>query len=123
AAERVLIATGARTAVPPIPGMDDVDWVDHVSALELTEVPDSLLVVGAGPVGLEFAQIFARFGSRVTVVSHGEQIAARADADAASVLQAALEEEGIVIVLNGDLQSVAGNGHQLDAALAGGTVP
>src|SRR3954468_7427864 len=79
-AEKVLIATGGRTAVPPIPGIGDVDWIDHISALELTEVPESLLVVGAGPVGLEFAQIFARFGSRVTVVNHGPQIAARADA-------------------------------------------
>ena len=54
-------------------------WIDHVSALELDEVPESLLVVGAGPVGLEFAQIFARFGSRVTIVNSGPQIAARAD--------------------------------------------
>ena len=52
-AERILIATGGRTAVPPIPGIDQVEWLDHVSALELEEVPESLLVVGAGPVGLE----------------------------------------------------------------------
>src|SRR5262245_17518438 len=67
-AERVLVATGGRTAVPPISGIEDIEWIDHISALELTEVPEALLVVGAGPVGLEFAQIFARFGSRVTVV-------------------------------------------------------
>jgi pyruvate/2-oxoglutarate dehydrogenase complex dihydrolipoamide dehydrogenase (E3) component len=57
-AENVLIATGGRTAVPPVPGIEDVEWIDHVSALELTDVPESLLVVGGGPVGLEFAQIF-----------------------------------------------------------------
>jgi mercuric reductase len=106
-AEKVLIATGGRTAVPPIRGIDGVQWLDHVSALELTEVPESLLVVGAGPVGLEFAQIFARFGSRVTVVNHGPQIAARADADAAAEVQAALEDEGIDVVLNGTVESVA----------------
>ena len=106
-AEKVLIATGGRTAVPPIPGIDDVEWIDHISALELTEVPESLLVVGAGPVGLEFAQIFARFGSRVTVVNHGAQIAARADADAARELQAALEEEGIEIVLDATVEQVS----------------
>jgi len=99
-AEKVLIATGGRTAVPPIPGIDGVQWLDHISALELTEVPESLLVVGAGPVGLEFAQIFARFGSHVTIVNHGPQIAARADVDAAAELQAALEDEGIDVVLN-----------------------
>src|SRR5690349_6002092 len=82
-AEKVLIATGGRTAVPPIPGIEEIEWIDHISALELTEAPESLLIVGGGPVGLEFAQIFARFGSRVTVVNHGAQIAARADAEAA----------------------------------------
>ena len=106
-AEKVLIATGGRTAVPPIPGIEEADWIDHVSALELTEVPDSLLVVGAGPVGLEFAQIFARFGSRVTVVNNGGQIAARADADAARELHAALEGEGIDILQNAAIERVA----------------
>jgi pyruvate/2-oxoglutarate dehydrogenase complex dihydrolipoamide dehydrogenase (E3) component len=101
-AERILIATGGRTAVPAIRGIEDVAWLDHVSALELDRVPQSLLVVGAGPVGLEFAQIFARFGSRVTLVGHGTQIAARADTDAANELAAALQDEGIDIVLDGD---------------------
>ena len=91
--------------MPPIPGIEQIDWIDHISALELEEVPESLLVVGGGPVGLEFAQIFARFGSRVTVVNHGPQIAARADADAADELRLALEEEGIEIVLNTSVHS------------------
>jgi mercuric reductase len=56
-AERILIATGSRTAVPSAPGIEDIDWIDHITALELGEVPESLLVVGGGPVGLEFAQI------------------------------------------------------------------
>src|SRR5215813_10022561 len=60
--DRVLIATGSRTAVPPVDGIDDIDWLDHVSALELEEVPASLHVVGAGAVGLELGQAFARFG-------------------------------------------------------------
>ena len=97
-AERILIATGGRTAVPPIPGIEQVDWIDHISALELDRVPESLLVIGAGPVGLEFAQIFARLGSRVAIVNHGTQIAARADTEAANELQAALEEEGIEVI-------------------------
>ena len=72
-ADRILIATGSRTAVPPIEGIDEIDWIDHVSALELTELPESMLVVGGGPVGLEFAQIFARFGSRVTIVQGADR--------------------------------------------------
>jgi pyruvate/2-oxoglutarate dehydrogenase complex dihydrolipoamide dehydrogenase (E3) component len=118
-ADKILIATGGRTAVPPIPGIEDVEWIDHISALELTEVPESLLVVGGGPVGLEFAQIFARFGSRVTVVNQGDQIAARADADAARELQAALEDEGIEIVLNSTVDRVA----PTEAVVAGRTLP
>lgn len=121
-AEKVLIATGGRTAVPPIAGIEDIDWIDHVTALELDSVPDSLLVVGAGPVGLELAQIFARFGSRVTVVNHGPQIAARADAEAANQLQAALEEEGIEIMLNGEVESVARSGTGIDAVVNGRTI-
>src|SRR6476619_82160 len=106
-ADRVLIATGSRTAVPSIPGIEQIEWIDHVTALELEEVPESLLVVGAGPVGLEFAQIFARFGSRVTIVNNGMQIAARADAEAANELHGALEAEGIEVVLNGGVDSLA----------------
>ena len=121
-AEKVLVATGGRTAVPAIPGIETIDWIDHISALELTEVPESLLVVGAGPVGLEFAQIFARFGSRVTIVNHGAHIAARADSEAADALQAALEDEGIEVVLNGGVDSVSRNDSQVDAVVQGRTL-
>ena len=97
-AERILVATGSRTAVPPIEGLDEVDWLDHVSALELTELPETLLVVGGGAVGLEFAQAFARFGSKVTIVEGVDRIAFRDDKEAAAELAAALRDEGIEIV-------------------------
>ncbi|HSC72632.1 MAG TPA: NAD(P)/FAD-dependent oxidoreductase [Gaiellaceae bacterium] len=122
AADRILVATGGRTAVPDVPGIDAIDWIDHISALELEDVPESLLVVGGGPVGLEFAQMFARFGSRVTLVNHGPQIAARADGDAAMTLQMALEEEGIEIVLNSGVHSFARTGDRIEAGLQGRTV-
>jgi mercuric reductase len=95
--DRILIATGSRTAVPPIDGIDEIGWIDHISALELTELPEALLVVGAGAVGLELGQIFARFGSKVTIVDALERIAPNSDAEAAATLRAALEEEGIEI--------------------------
>jgi mercuric reductase len=120
--DRILVATGSRTAVPPIPGIEDIQWIDHVSALELDEVPESLLIVGGGPVGLEFAQIFARFGSRVTIVNTGPQIAARADTEAAAELQAALEGEGIDVVLNSGVDSLARGGNGIDAVIGGRTV-
>jgi mercuric reductase len=96
-ADRILVATGSRTAVPPIEGLDEVGWIDHVTALQLTELPGSLLVLGAGPVGLEFAQMFSRFGSRVTLVQHGDRISPRSDSTATDELTAALEDEGIDI--------------------------
>src|SRR5438094_10436108 len=120
--ERILIATGSRTAVPPVPGIEDIDWIDHVSALELDEVPESLLIVGAGPVGLEFAQIFARFGSHVTIVNTGPQIAARADTEAAGELQAVLEEEGIEVLLSSSVDSFARGGNGIDAEVGGRTI-
>jgi mercuric reductase len=120
--ERVLVATGSRTAVPPIPGIEAINWIDHVSALELDEVPESLLIVGGGPCGLEFAQIFARFGSRVTIVNHGSQIAGRSDTEAAAELQAALEDEGIEVVLNAGVDSFSRNGAQIEAAVGDNAV-
>ena len=105
--ERILIATGSRTAVPPIDGLGEVDWLDHVSALELEELPASLLIVGAGAVGLEFGQAFSRFGSRVTIVDALDQIAPRSDPEAAAELRAALEDEGIRFVLDSFVTRVA----------------
>ncbi len=96
-AERILVATGSRTAVPPIEGLDEVDWIDHVTALELTALPESLLVVGGGPVGLELAQVFSRFGSHVVIVQQPDRIAPRSDPTATDELHAALVEEGIEI--------------------------
>jgi mercuric reductase len=96
-AERILVATGSRTAAPAIEGLDKVGWIDHISALELTELPESLLVIGGGPVGLEFAQMFSRFGSRVVIVQHADRISPRSDATATDELTAALEDEGIEV--------------------------
>jgi mercuric reductase len=117
-ADRILVATGSRTAVPPIEGIEDAGWVDHVSALELTEVPSSLLVVGAGAVGLEFGQIFSRFGSRVTIVDAVERIASASDAEASETLAAALREEGIEIATSVLVQSVRREGDEAVATIA-----
>ncbi len=106
-ADKILIATGSRTAVPPIDGIDEIDWLDHVTALDLEELPESLLVVGAGAVGLEFGQAFARFGSKVTIVDALDEIAPHTDQHAAMELREALEDEGIPIVLGSFVQKVA----------------
>jgi len=107
-ADKILIATGSRTAVPPVEGIDEIDWLDHVTALDLEELPESLLIVGAGAVGLEFGQAFARFGSQVTLVDALDQIAPQSDHHAAMELREALEDEGIQIILGSCVQKVAG---------------
>jgi pyruvate/2-oxoglutarate dehydrogenase complex dihydrolipoamide dehydrogenase (E3) component len=89
-----------------------------VSALELTELPESLLVLGCGAVGLEFGQTFARFGSKVTLVDALERISARSDADATAELAAALEDEGIDLITNTFVKSVRKDGDQIVATLA-----
>jgi pyruvate/2-oxoglutarate dehydrogenase complex dihydrolipoamide dehydrogenase (E3) component len=106
-ADRILVATGSRSAIPPIEGLYGIDWLDHVTALELTELPESMLIVGAGPVGLELGQAFARFGSRITIVDAAEHIAARSDRQAAQVLAAALEAEGIELIVGSQVERVA----------------
>jgi len=106
-ADKILIATGSRTAVPPVEGIDEIDWLDHVTALDLKELPESLLIVGAGAVGLEFGQAFVRFGSQVTLVDALDQIAPQSDHHAAMELREALEDEGIQIILGSFVQKVA----------------
>jgi mercuric reductase len=116
--DRILIATGSRTAIPPIAGLDEVGWIDHVSALELKELPESLLVIGAGAVGLEFGQIFARFGSKVTIVDAADRIAPASDPEASAKLAAALEEEGLELATSVFVKSVRREGGEIVAVIA-----
>ena len=117
-ADRILIATGSRTAVPPIEGIDEVGWIDHISALELQELPPSLLVVGAGAVGLEFGQIFSRLGSKVTIVDAADRIGPASDAQASATLAVSLEEEGIDIAVSVFVKSVRRDGDEIVASIA-----
>ena len=117
-ADRILVATGSRTAVPPIEGIDAIDWLDHVSALDLDEVPRSLFVVGCGAVGLEFGQAFARFGARVRIVDAAERIAPLADAESSATLAAALEAEGIELATNVFVQRLRQEGDEVVATIA-----
>jgi pyruvate/2-oxoglutarate dehydrogenase complex dihydrolipoamide dehydrogenase (E3) component len=96
-AGQVFINTGTRNRVPPIEGLDAVPWLDNASIMELSEAPEHLIILGGGFVGLEFAQMFQRFGSRVTVIEGEERLAPREDDDVADALRDILEEDGIEI--------------------------
>src|SRR3954451_9146440 len=106
--------------VPPLPHDTGVRSIHTITALELEQIPESLLVVCSVPVGLEFAQIFSRFGSRVTIVNNGDQIAARADTEAAGALHAALAEGGNEILRGGGVDAFARDGDMTVATLPGG---
>jgi pyruvate/2-oxoglutarate dehydrogenase complex dihydrolipoamide dehydrogenase (E3) component len=93
---RAVVASGSRPAVPDIPGLDGAGYRTNETIFSLTELPRRLLVIGAGPIGCELAQAFARFGSQVTVIDRGEHALPREDADAAAVVERAMERDGVV---------------------------
>jgi mercuric reductase len=97
-AENILLALGSLPAEPPIEGLREVGKLTNETLLGLDEVPESILVIGAGPVGVEFAQMLRRFGANVTIVEVAPRILPRMDADAAAALDEALSEEGIDIL-------------------------
>ena len=104
----VVIGTGSRAVLPSIPGLREARPLTHVEALELGEVPPHLLVVGAGYVGLEFAQAMRRFGSRVTVIDHNGRLLSREDRDVSEGLATLFAEEGIATELGGAVTRVEG---------------
>ncbi|MGB6199397.1 MAG: mercuric reductase [Candidatus Acidiferrales bacterium] len=105
--EQIFINAGARPSVSAIDGLKDVPFLDSTSIMELAAVPEHLIVLGGGYVGLEFGQMFRRFGSRVTIVQSGAQLLSREDSDVADEVAAILKQDGIEIVLNAKMASVA----------------
>ena len=109
-AENIFINAGARPAVPKIDGLAEVPFLDSTSIMELDSVPEHLIVLGGGYVGLEFGQMFRRFGSHVTVVQSGGQLLWGEDADVASAVAAIFKQDGIEVLLNTRATSVEKQG-------------
>jgi pyruvate/2-oxoglutarate dehydrogenase complex dihydrolipoamide dehydrogenase (E3) component len=121
--ERVFLNLGTYGTIPPVPGLADAGPLTNIELLELDRLPEHLVVLGAGYVGLEFAQAFRRFGSRVTVIQHGEQLLDREDPDVAAEIGRILGGEGIEILLAADVLQVegrSGEGVRLRVRAAGG---
>ncbi|HKO11492.1 MAG TPA: FAD-dependent oxidoreductase [Acidobacteriaceae bacterium] len=104
----VIIGTGTHASVDDTPGLNEAQPLSHVEALELDVIPEHLIVLGGGYVGLEFAQAMRRFGSKVTVVDRNNRLLHREDEDVTDGLRSLFEDEGIHLALNSKVQSVSG---------------
>jgi pyruvate/2-oxoglutarate dehydrogenase complex dihydrolipoamide dehydrogenase (E3) component len=98
--DKIFIDTGGRARVSGIPGLDAIPYLTNENIMDLTVLPEHLIVLGGGYIGLEFGQMFTRFGSRVTVIHHKGQILPREDPEISGELQRVLEEEGLKFLLN-----------------------
>lgn len=104
--EKIVIAVGTEPAVPPIEGLEEAGYITNVEAVALKELPRRLLVLGAGPIGLEFAQLFSRLGSLVTLVEMEDQLLPKEDPEIADLLREYLEEEGVQVYTRARVERV-----------------
>src|ERR1700738_1256633 len=108
AGDQVFLNVGTHPAIPPVPGLDAARPLTHIEALELDYLPSHLIVLGGGYVGLEMAQAYRRFGSRVTIIQSGPQLMTREDPDVADEMQRILSDEGIQILVRAKPRNGAG---------------
>jgi pyruvate/2-oxoglutarate dehydrogenase complex dihydrolipoamide dehydrogenase (E3) component len=106
--ERVFINVGTRARMPDVPGLAAAAPMTHVEALNLERLPEHLVILGGGYVGLEFAQAMQRFGSRVTIVQRGPRLLEREDSDVADALRELITDEGIEVLLQAEVRNVTG---------------
>src|SRR5438105_7530894 len=104
----VIISTGTRAALGAIPGLADAQAVTHVEALELDEVPEHLLVIGGGYVGIELSQAMRRFGSRVSMIDRNGRLMSKEDPDACEAVRSLFADEGIDVFLNAPVKRLSG---------------
>ena len=109
-AERVFINVGARALIPPIPGLDGVEYLTSTSMLEVDFLPEHLIVVGGSYIGLEFSQMYRRFGSKVTIIEMGPRLIPRDDEDVSEAVREILANEGVEVRLNAELVRVEKRG-------------
>ena len=120
-AAQIFIDTGTRSAVPSIPGLDTVPHLDNDSIMELGRLPEHLVVLGGGYIGVEFSQMFRRFGSKVTVIQRGPQLLGEEDEDVVTEVAKILRQDGIEILLNARTEKItqANGGIRLELTVEG----
>jgi len=107
-AETIIINAGARPAAPDLPGLSELPFLDSTSVMELDAIPEHLIVLGGGYIGLEFGQLFRRLGAQVSIVQRGPRLLSREDGDIADAVADILREDGITLLLESAAQRVAG---------------
>jgi pyruvate/2-oxoglutarate dehydrogenase complex dihydrolipoamide dehydrogenase (E3) component len=112
-ADRIFINVGGRAVVPQIPGLDGVPYLTNSSMMNLDMLPKHLMIVGGGDIGLEFAQMFRRFGSEVTILERGTRLIPREDHDVSDAIREILEQEGISIRMNAKVTRLAKQGDEV----------
>ena len=112
-ADRIVLNVGGRALVPDMPGVEDIPFLTNSNIMEVDFLPEHLIVIGGSYIGLEFAQIYRRFGSRVTVVHRGERLVAREDPDVSEAILSILENEGIEVRLKATCAAFEKRGNQI----------
>jgi len=117
-AEHIFIDVGGRAAIPSLPGLDQVPYLTNSSMVDVDYLPEHLIILGGSYIALEFAQMYRRFGSRVTVVQRGPRLIQREDTDVSDTVRTILEKEEIEIRLNTDCLGVEKKGAELTVAIS-----
>ena len=116
--KNIYINTGTRPFVPPIEGINEVPWMDSAGLLDLEELPQHLIIIGGGYIGVEFGQVFRRFGSKVTIIQSRDQLMPHEDKDVADEIQEMLTEESVEIMLNSRAKAVSGQNGNIELKIA-----
>jgi len=116
-ADNIYINVGTRPSAPPINGLDQVKWLDSGALLDLEAVPEHLIVIGGGYIGVEFAQVFRRFGAKVSVIQRSAHLMPREDEDVADCIQEILEEEGVSVYCGANTIEVSQNGDKKEVVI------
>ncbi len=118
--KNIYINIGTRPFAPPIAGLDSVPWMDSARLLDLEELPEHLIIIGGGYVGVEFSQVYRRFGSKVTIIQRNDQLMPREDKDVAVAIQEFLEEEGVNVHCNSEAEEITEGGDGIELKMKSG---
>lgn len=116
--DRIFINVGGRALIPPMPGLDQVSYLTNSTMMDLDVLPEHLLIIGGSYIGLEFGQMFRRFGAEVTIIEKGSRLIPREDEDVSQAVKQILENEGIAVRLNAECMTVKKRGDRIGVSLA-----